>query len=91
MRARHRQSGGWLTTEPAGQPAAGTSDGVRSIRARRPVVIDDPKVDGKLPYGGTVAAPIFANIGRRVAAHMNLTPTEPVSEGKDKLAGTQDQ
>lgn len=55
------------------------------------VVIDDPKVEGKLPYGGTVAAPIFANIGRRVAAHMNLTPTEPVSEGKDKLAGTQDQ
>ena len=54
------------------------------------VVIDDPTVEGKLPYGGTVAAPIFANIGRRVAAHMNLTPTEPVGEGKDKLAGTQD-
>jgi cell division protein FtsI/penicillin-binding protein 2 len=54
------------------------------------VVIDDPTVEGKLPYGGTVAAPIFANIGRRVAAHMNLTPTEPVGGGKDKLAGTQD-
>lgn len=56
------------------------------------VVIDDPKLStGGNPYGGLVAAPIFANIGRRVAAHMNLTPTEPVGEGKDKLAGTQDQ
>jgi cell division protein FtsI/penicillin-binding protein 2 len=54
------------------------------------VVIDDPKLAGKNPYGGLVAAPIFANIGRRAAAHMNLPPTEPVGEGKDKLAGTQD-
>lgn len=55
------------------------------------VVIDDPTTStGAAPYGGLVAAPIFANIGRRVAAHMNLTPTEPVGEGKDKLAGTQD-
>ncbi|WP_367875024.1 peptidoglycan D,D-transpeptidase FtsI family protein [Luteolibacter sp. Populi] len=53
------------------------------------VVIDDP-LTRKIPnlYGGTVAAPIFAKIGSRVAAHLNLTPTEPVPEGKDKLAGT---
>jgi cell division protein FtsI/penicillin-binding protein 2 len=54
------------------------------------VVIDDPRVATGDPFGGIVAAPIFANIGRRAAAHMNLTPTEPVGEGKDKLAGTQD-
>ena len=55
------------------------------------VVIDDP-LTKKIPniYGGTVAAPIFAKIGSRVAAHMNLAPTEPVAEGKDKLAGTQE-
>ena len=56
------------------------------------VVIDDPKVATGYPYGGIVAAPIFANISGRVAAHMNLPPTEPVGEGgKDKLAGTQHQ
>jgi cell division protein FtsI/penicillin-binding protein 2 len=55
------------------------------------VVIDDPRMGEKgiKPAGGTVGAPIFAKVGTRLAAHMNLTPTEPVEE-KDKLAGTQD-
>ncbi len=55
MRARQRQSGWVLTTVPAGQPAAGTSDGVRSIRARRPGVIDDPagRVSAGVPSDGS--------------------------------------
>ena len=47
------------------------------------------QAQGVLRYGGTIAAPVFGKIGARLAAHMNLTPTEPV-EDKDKLAGTQD-
>jgi cell division protein FtsI/penicillin-binding protein 2 len=53
------------------------------------VVIDDPLTTKVTRYGGTIAAPVFGKIGARLAAHMNLTPTEPV-EDKDKLAGTQD-
>ncbi|TAE76467.1 MAG: penicillin-binding protein 2 [Verrucomicrobia bacterium] len=53
------------------------------------VVIDDPLTTKVTRYGGTIAAPIFAKIGTRLAAHMNLTPTEPVAE-KDKLAATQE-
>jgi cell division protein FtsI/penicillin-binding protein 2 len=53
------------------------------------VVIDDPLTNEVKRYGGTIAAPVFGKIGARLAAHMNLTPTEPV-EDKDKLAGTQD-
>lgn len=52
------------------------------------VVVDDPHVSGHI-FGGTIAAPIFAKIGARVAAHMNLTPTEPVDAGKNKIAATQ--
>ena len=52
------------------------------------VVIDDPLTNEVKRYGGTIAAPVFGKIGARLAAHMNLTPTEPV-EDKDKLAGTQ--
>lgn len=52
------------------------------------VVIDDPRKSGIKHYGGTIAAPIFSKVGVRLAAHMNLAPTEPVDE-KDKLAGTQ--
>jgi cell division protein FtsI/penicillin-binding protein 2 len=51
------------------------------------VVIDDPLTSKVKRYGGTIAAPIFGKIGARLAAHMNLTPTEPVDD-KDKLAGT---
>jgi cell division protein FtsI/penicillin-binding protein 2 len=52
------------------------------------VVIDDPLTNKVKRYGGTIAAPVFGKIGARLAAHMNLTPTEPLEE-EDKLAGTQ--
>ncbi|MES2921574.1 MAG: penicillin-binding protein 2 [Verrucomicrobiota bacterium] len=44
------------------------------------VVIDDPRTK-KLAnvYGGNVSGPIFSKIGTRVASHMNLQPTEPLS------------
>lgn len=42
------------------------------------VVIDDPRSRKVTPYGGTVAAPVFSKIASRVAAHMNLQPTEPI-------------
>ena len=44
------------------------------------VVVDDPLTNEVKRYGGTIAAPIFSKIASRVATHMNLTPTEPVSE-----------
>ena len=43
------------------------------------VVIDDPRTQKVTRYGGMVAAPIFSKIGTRVASHMNLQPTEPIS------------
>ena len=43
------------------------------------VVIDDPRTQKITRYGGTIAAPIFSKIATRVAAYMNLQPTEPVS------------
>lgn len=49
------------------------------------VVIDDPRTTTVNHYGGTIAGPIFSKVGTRLAAHMNLQPTEPVDE--DKLAG----
>ncbi len=49
------------------------------------VVIDDPRTTKVKQGGGTMAAPCFARIAARTAAHLNLTPTEPVD---DKLAGT---
>jgi len=42
------------------------------------VVIDDPKTDKVTRFGGTIAAPAFAKIATRVAAKMNLQPTEPI-------------
>lgn len=42
------------------------------------VVIDDPRTQKVTRYGGTIAAPVFSKIGTRVAAHMNLQPTEPI-------------
>lgn len=52
------------------------------------VVIDDPRQGSNpaRPAGGTTAAPIFSKVATRLAAHLNLTPTEPVS-GKETLAG----
>ncbi len=49
------------------------------------VVIDDPRTTKVKPGGGSIAAPCFARIAARTAAHLNLTPTEPVD---DKLAGS---
>jgi cell division protein FtsI/penicillin-binding protein 2 len=43
------------------------------------VVIDDPKTQKVTRYGGTIAAPVFSKIATRVASHMNLVPTEPVT------------
>ena len=42
------------------------------------VVIDEPMTVEVPRYGGQIAAPIFANIAQRLAAHMNLQPTEPI-------------
>lgn len=46
------------------------------------VVIDDPQTNEVTRYGGTIAAPVFAKIGGRVAAAMNLQPTELVVPNK---------
>ena len=43
------------------------------------VVIDDPRTQKVNRYGGTIAAPVFSKIATRVASHMNLQPTEPIS------------
>ena len=50
------------------------------------VVIDDPRTTTVRHFGGTIAGPVFSKIGTRLAAHMNLPPTEPVAD--DNLAGT---
>ncbi len=42
------------------------------------VVIDDPKTEEVPRYGGQIAAPIFSNIAGRIAAYMNIQPTEPL-------------
>ncbi|QTN31890.1 penicillin-binding protein 2 [Akkermansiaceae bacterium] len=44
------------------------------------VVIDEPQTNDVPRYGGTIAAPIFSKIATRIAAHMNLRPTEPIEE-----------
>ena len=44
------------------------------------VVVDEPKTKEVPHYGGTIAAPIFSRIATRLAAHMNLPPTEPIPE-----------
>ncbi len=43
------------------------------------VVIDDPRIPGLKHQGGLIAAPIFSKIGKRVASHLNLQPTETTS------------
>lgn len=47
------------------------------------VVIDDPKTTEVTRYGGMIAAPVFSKIATRLAAHMNLTPTEPIPDSKE--------
>jgi cell division protein FtsI/penicillin-binding protein 2 len=42
------------------------------------VVVDDPRIATVKHQGGLIAAPIFSKIATRVAAHMNLQPTEPI-------------
>jgi len=42
------------------------------------VVIDDPRTNKVSRYGGTVAAPVFGKMAARLAARMNLQPTEPI-------------
>lgn len=44
------------------------------------VVIDEPETTEFPRYGGTIAAPIFSKIATRLAAYMNLQPTEPIEE-----------
>ena len=44
------------------------------------VVIDEPRTDAVRRQGGFIAAPTFAKIAGRVAARMNLQPTEPIPE-----------
>jgi cell division protein FtsI/penicillin-binding protein 2 len=44
------------------------------------VVIDDPESQTVKPQGGWMAAPTFAKIATRVAARMNLQPTEPIPD-----------
>jgi cell division protein FtsI/penicillin-binding protein 2 len=43
------------------------------------VVVDDPRTQKVHIYGGTIAGPIYRKIATRVAAYMNLQPTEVVS------------
>lgn len=45
------------------------------------VVVDEPSPTAEVPkpQGGNVSAPIFGKIATRVASHMNLQPTEPVT------------
>ena len=44
------------------------------------VVIDEPMTTETPRYGGSIAAPIFSKIAGRLAAHMNIQPTEPIEE-----------
>ncbi len=44
------------------------------------VVIDEPMTTEVPRYGGSIAAPIFSKIATRLAAHMNIPPTEPMEE-----------
>lgn len=44
------------------------------------VVIDDPRTTEVKHGGGSIAAPIWRRVSQRIAAHMNLSPTERISE-----------
>ena len=45
------------------------------------VLVDDAKTAEGQNYGGTVAAPIFSDIGRAMTRHLGLLPDKPVSDG----------
>ena len=51
------------------------------------VVVDDPQTNEVKRYGGTIAAPIFAKVAKRIADRMGLEPTEPLKE-QETLAHT---
>lgn len=53
------------------------------------VVIDDPVTTKVGIGGGTVAAPAFARIATRVAARLNLQPTEPLPANPLATAATE--
>ncbi len=55
------------------------------------VVVDNPRPRNDVPaYGGTVAAPIFSRIMRRVLAHRDVAPTLPIDgDEESELVSTQ--
>lgn len=50
------------------------------------VMLDAPK--GKAQYGGSVAAPVFREIGLRVASYLGLRPTAPVAPAAPAAAAS---
>ena len=42
------------------------------------VLLDEPRVEHDLNYGGKTAAPVFASIAEKAARYLNLQPTEPI-------------
>lgn len=53
------------------------------------IVIDDPRVDGKEVYGGSVAAPVFKSISEDAVKILNIKPDKPeelLAEDEAKLA-----
>jgi len=45
------------------------------------VLVDNARTPGAAQYGGTIAGPIFANIGRGMAQHLGLVPETEESDG----------
>jgi cell division protein FtsI/penicillin-binding protein 2 len=43
------------------------------------VLLDDPVMKQGAAFGGTVAAPVFSKIAKRVADYLDLRPTEPIN------------
>jgi hypothetical protein len=54
------------------------------------VSIDEPSGLGEdFPIGGgTIAAPIFAQVAERVARYMNLLPTEEIPEEETSIVSS---
>ena len=45
------------------------------------VLVDDPRTGGASVYGGTIAAPIFSNIGEKMADRLGFVPTSTKPDG----------
>ena len=45
------------------------------------VLVDNARTPGAAQYGGTIAGPVFANIGRAMAQHLGLVPETAESDG----------